>query len=127
LPLVSAGVLDTARARADASVQRAEGRHLRAALERELDLAVHERKHAREVRDALHDGVLGPASEALRQSLAQYEAGSIDTATVLAARRELLAAEERWAEAAADVRRADVRLMRLAGRDPRELRVKGTR
>lgn len=127
LPLVSPGALDTARARAEAAVQRAEARHVRASLEREIDLAVHERKHARELRDALREGVIGPAREALRQSLAQYEAGSIDTATVLAARRELLAAEERWAEAAADVRRADIRLMRLMGRDPRELGAKGRR
>ena len=65
--------------------------------------------------------MIGPAREALRQTLAQYEAGNGDTATVLSARRELLLAEERWAEAAADVRRADVRLMRLLGRDPAEL------
>ncbi|MCC6903218.1 MAG: TolC family protein [Polyangiaceae bacterium] len=127
LPVVSPGALETARARSEAAVQRAEARHVRASLERELDLAVHERKHARELRDALREGVIGPAREALRQSLAQYEAGSIDTATVLSARRELLAAEERWAEAAADVRRADIRLMRLVGRDPRELGTKGRR
>ncbi|MBK7582531.1 MAG: TolC family protein [Myxococcales bacterium] len=127
LPLVSPAAVETARARAEASVQRAEARHARAALERELDLALHERQHARELRDALREGVIGPAREALRQSLAQYEAGSIDTASVLAARRELLGAQERWAEAAADVRRADIRLMRLMGRDPRELGAKGRR
>lgn len=118
LPIVNANAVDSARARADASVQRAESRLVRANLERELDLALHEREHARELRDALKDGVIGPASEALRQALAQYEAGSIDTTSVLAARRELLSARERWAEACADVRRADVRLMRLLGRDP---------
>lgn len=115
LPLVSPAQVETARARAEAAVQRAEALQVRRAVERELELALHERQHAREVRDALREGVIGPAREALRQSLAQYEAGSVDTASVLAARRELLAAEERWAEAAADVRRADVRLMRLLG------------
>lgn len=116
LPLVSPAAFDTARARSEASVLRAEVRHARAVIERELDLALHERKHARELRDALKDGVLGPAREALRQALAQYEAGSIGAEPVLAARRELLSAEERWASAAADVRRADVRLMRLTGK-----------
>ena len=36
-------------------------------------------------------------------------------------RREQLAAEDRWAEAAADVRRADIRLGRIVGREPWEL------
>lgn len=117
LPLVTPAPLDTARARSEAAVQRAEARHVRVALERELDVAVHERHHAREIRDALSDTVIRSAREALRQSLAQYEAGSSDAAVVFASRRELLLAEERWAEAAADVRRADVRLMRLIGRD----------
>ncbi len=117
LPLVNPAALDTARARSDAAVQRAEVRHVRVSLEREIDLAVHERQHAREIRDALRETVILPTREALRQSLAQYEAGSTDAALVLAARRELLLAEERWAEAAAEVRRADIRLLRLTGGD----------
>lgn len=121
LPLVNPGALESARAQAEARGQRAEAQHARATLAREIELGLHERQHARELRDALRGGVIGPAREALRQTLAQYEAGNGDTATVLSARRELLLAEERWAEAAADVRRADVRLMRLLGRDPAEL------
>ena len=125
LPLVNPAGVDAARARLDASVASAEVRHVRALLERDLTLALEEREHARELRDVVRNGVLGPARDALRVSLAQYEAGKIDTASVLAARREQLQAEDRWAEAAADVRRADIRLARLVGREPWELGGKG--
>lgn len=117
LPFTNPASFDTARARSDAIVLRAEARRLRAELERELDLASEERNHARELRDILRKDVISPAKEALRQALLQYEAGSIDTAAVLTAQRELLSAEERWAEACADVRRADIRLMRFSGSD----------
>jgi outer membrane protein TolC len=121
LPLVEPARFDAARASADADVARAEARYARAEVERDLGLALEEREHTREMRDVLKDGAVAPAREALRQALSQYEAGSGDASTVLTARRELLAAEEKWAFAAADVRRADVRLGRLVGRRPGNL------
>jgi outer membrane protein TolC len=53
--------------------------------------------------------------------LARYQAGSEDIGSVLQARREALLGEEEWAAAAADVRRADIRLMRLLNLEPRWL------
>jgi outer membrane protein TolC len=58
------------------------------------------------------------AREALAQALARYEAGSEDVGIVLQARREALSVEEEWAEVATEVRRADIRLMRLLDLDP---------
>lgn len=121
LPLVNPMQLEAARARSEADVARAESRFSRELLLKELALGLEEREHTREMRDTLRTGAIAPAREALRQSLSQYEAGSGDSATVLAARRELLAAEERWASAAADVRRADVRLARIVGKRPGEI------
>jgi outer membrane protein TolC len=117
LPLANPNAVEAARARSEALVARAEGESLRRTLERELDLAREERRHSRELRDALASGVVAPAREALRQALAQYAAGRGGTSLVLAARRELLSAEERRAEAAAEVRRADLLLARLLGCD----------
>jgi outer membrane protein TolC len=115
LPFTNPAALDAARADAEADVARAETSALRRNLQRESELAREEGQHARELRQALAEGVVSPAREALRQTLAQFAAGKIDTSVVLAARRELLAAEERWAEAAADARRADLTLARLLG------------
>ena len=56
----------------------------------------------------------------MREFQLQYEVGRIDLTTVLAARRELLNAQERWALAAGDVRRAEVKLLRFTS-DPRLL------
>lgn len=115
LPVVDPAAVEVARARTQADVARAEAAALRRVVARERTLAAEERRHAREVRDSLVRGVLGPAREAVRQTLVQYAAGSVDASTVLAAQRELLAAEERWAEAAAEVRRADLTLARVLG------------
>ncbi len=115
LQVVNPNALEAARARSEAAAARAAVSRARARLERDLRLALHERDHAREARDALSHGALGPAREALRQAKLQYEAGSVELPLVLGARRELDLAEERWAEAAADVRRSDIQLMRIAG------------
>ncbi len=121
LPLVNPAALESARARADARVAAAQARRVEARINGEIRMALHEREHAREVREALLTGAIAPAREALRQSQAQYEAGSGDLNAVLVARRALLDAEERWAEAAADVRRADVKLARALGREPKAM------
>lgn len=115
LPIVDPVAVESARARSEARVARAEATALRSVLEREIALATEERRHAREVRRAIAKEVLGPAREAVRQTLAQYAAGSIDAAALLAARRELADAEQTWAEAAAEVRRADLTMARVLG------------
>ena len=115
LQIVNPNALEAAQARSEAAVARAQVSRARARLERDLRLALHERKHAREARDALATGAVVPAREALRQAKLQYEVGSAELPLVLGARRELDRAQERWAEAAADVRRSDVQLMRIAG------------
>ncbi len=117
LPLVNPAAFEGARARSDALVAEAELEEQRARLEAELRAALHEREHARAVRDAFRDGALQPARLALDVAAKQYAAGRAELPAVLGARRELLDAEQRWAEAVADVRRADIRLARLLGRD----------
>ena len=121
LPVVNPAAVETARARSEAMMAHAEVKAARALLERDVRLALEEREHSRELRNALRDGAIAPAREALRQTKSQYQAGSVDLSAVLAARRELLLSEERWAEAAADVRRADIHLARIVGRDPWQL------
>ena len=79
---------------------------------KEVEIALHEREHALELRESLQSGTIEPSTQAVREYQLQYEVGRIDLTTVLAARRELLNAQERWAAAAADVLRAEVRLMR---------------
>lgn len=79
---------------------------------REVEIALHEREHALSLRESLLKGTVEPSQVAVREYQIQYEVGRIDLTTLLAARRELLSARERWAMAAADVLRAEVRLLR---------------
>jgi cobalt-zinc-cadmium efflux system outer membrane protein len=118
LPFFNPNAFESARARGEALVARAESSERRARLEADIRMLLHEREHARVVRDALRDGALAPARLALDVASKQYAAGRAELATVLAARRELFDAEQRWAEAVADVWRADVRLSRILGLDP---------
>lgn len=118
LPLVNPAGVEASRSRLEAEVAAAAARYVDSALERDVLLALEERTHARELAKVLGDSVVGAAAEALRLAVLQYEAGKTDSAVALAARRELLAAEDRRAQAAADVRRADIRLARLLGRAP---------
>ncbi|HVY32015.1 MAG TPA: TolC family protein [Polyangiaceae bacterium] len=118
LPLVNPAGVEASRLRLDADVAAAAERYVESTLEHEVLLALEERTHARELAKLLGDSVVGAAAEALRLAVLQYEAGKIDFAAALAARRELLAAEHRRAQAAADVRRADIRLARLLGHTP---------
>jgi outer membrane protein TolC len=118
LPFFNPAAFDSAHARSDALVAQASAQEQRLRLETEIRIAFHEREHARAVRDALRDGALSPARAALDIASKQYAAGSAELPIVLSARRELLDAEQRLVEAVADVRRTDVRLARLLGRDP---------
>lgn len=79
---------------------------------KEVELALHEREHALKLRESLRKGSLEPSAAAVREYEVQYQVGRIDLTTLLAARRELLSAQERWAQAAADVIRAEIRLLR---------------
>jgi cobalt-zinc-cadmium efflux system outer membrane protein len=121
LPVVNPAAVEAARSRSEALTAHAEVKAARTLLEHDTLLALEEREHSRELRNALRDGAIGPAREALRQTKSQYQAGSVALSAVLEARRELLLAQERWAEAAADVRRADIALARIVGREPWQL------
>jgi len=115
MPLANPQSFDAAAAHADAAELRARVQEVRAQLAAEVRLAIHEREHAREVRDASFQGAVVPGRDALLALAARYGAGAVDLATVVAARRELFHAEELWMEAAADVHRADVRLEHAVG------------
>jgi cobalt-zinc-cadmium efflux system outer membrane protein len=121
LPTVNAAALEAAQARSEAWVARARVAEQAAVTGGQIVLALEEREHTRLLRARLRDGVVAPARNAFEQALARYEVGSEDLGIVLQARREALSAEEQWAEAAAEVRRADIRLMRLLALDPRWL------
>lgn len=125
LPFVNPNALDAARARAEALAAHAETTTVRAALDREIRIALHEREHSREARDVLRDGAIRPAREALVLVEKQYAAGAAPIDPVVAARRQLLEAEEKWAEAAAGVKLADIKLARALGRDIGDERLGG--
>ena len=118
LPTVNPAGFEAARARADSWVAQAQVAELSAVTGGQIVLAVEEREHTRQLRGRLRDNVVAHAREALSQALARYQAGSEDIGIVLQARREALLGEEEWAAAAADVRRADIRLMRLLNLEP---------
>jgi cobalt-zinc-cadmium efflux system outer membrane protein len=115
LPFSRPWGFEAARQRATALTANAQVAVARAELAREIRIALHEREHTREVLEALTTGALGPMREALRLSEAQLGAGTLDVTRVLLARQRLLATEEAVARGLADVRRADVRLMRASG------------
>jgi len=117
LPFVNPAAVDAARLQAEAMTAHAEVTRMRALLETELRISLHEREHSREARDVLREGAIAPAREALGLAEKQYAAGSVDLAVVIGAHRQLLDAEQRWAEAAASVKRADLRLAASLGRD----------
>jgi outer membrane protein TolC len=113
LPGVDPFAADNAHRRIEADMARARARVGEQTALKEVEIALHEREHALNLRDSLRMGTLEPSGQAVREYQLQYEVGRIDLVTLLAARRELLNAQERWAQAAADVRRAEVRLMRF--------------
>ena len=115
LPFVNPNVLESSTLRGEAAVGRVHVRDLQAQVAREVRQAVHERYHAREVREELRVGALVPGREALREITRRYEAGAVELANMLAARREVLLAEEAYLASAADVQRADVRLEHAVG------------
>ena len=117
LPGVDPFAADNSHRRIEAEMAHARALVAEQAALKEVEIALHEREHALTLRDSLQKGAIEPSERAVREYQLQYEVGRIDLTTLLAARRESLNAKERWAQAAADVRRAEVRLMRFTG-DP---------
>jgi len=111
-PGVDPFAADNALRRTEANMARARVSVAEQTALKEVEIALHEREHALELRESLREGTIEPSLQAVREYQLQYEVGRIDLTTLLAARRELLNAQERWAAAAADVQRAEVRLMR---------------
>jgi cobalt-zinc-cadmium efflux system outer membrane protein len=83
-------------------------------ISRDVRLALHDREHWREVRDALSKEAVVPMREAVRLARVQYEAGTQDVSSVLVARQRLLQTEEQLARAQAEVQRADLRVKAVA-------------
>jgi outer membrane protein TolC len=115
LPLVDPGAFEAARAHGEATVELTRGEEVALLLERETRVALHEREHAREVRDALQSMAIEPGRRALDEILRRYGAGAVGITETLAARRELLMVEESYLASCADVHRVDIRLEHAVG------------
>jgi outer membrane protein, heavy metal efflux system len=112
LPGVDPYAAENAQRMSEATVAKARSAVAEQVTLRDVEIALHEREHALSLRESLLKGTVQPSQAAVREYQIQYEVGRIDLTTLLAARRELLSARERWAMAAADVLRAEVRLLR---------------
>lgn len=115
LPIVEPGAFAAAQARRRAAVVEAQHERAQAEVTRDVELARHHRDHAGRERRLLEAEALAPAREAMRITQAQYDAGVVELAEVLAVRREHLAAESRWLDATAELLRAEVRLAFATG------------
>jgi len=115
IPLFDAGGFETARQRATQKTSESQVELTRAEAARDIRLALHDRDHWREVRNALQNGALAAFSEAFRLAKTQYEVGTAEIGTVILARQRLLGVQEHLAEVAARVQRADIALARATG------------
>jgi len=115
IPLVDAAGFESARQRATQKTAESQAELARAEGARDIRLALHDRHHWREVRDALQNGALAAFTEAFRLARTQYEVGTAEIGTVILARQRLLGVQERLAEVAARVQRADIALARATG------------
>lgn len=115
IPLFDAAGFETARQRATQKTAESQTDLTRAEAARDIRLALHDRHHWREVRDALQTGALTAFSQAFRLAQTQYEVGTAEIGTVILARQRLLGVQERLAEVAARVQRADIALARATG------------
>lgn len=115
IPFFDAAGFETSRLRVTQKAAEAQVGLKRAEVARDIRLALHERQHWREMRDALQNGALAAFSEAFRSAERQYEVGTVEVGAVIFARQRLLGTRERLAEAAARVQRADIALARSAG------------
>ena len=115
IPLFEAGGFETTRQRATHKTAESQAQLTRAEADRDIRLALHDRHHFREVRDALQNGALTAFSDAFRSAQTQYEVGTAEIAIVIFARQRLLGVQERLAEVAARVQRADIAVARATG------------
>jgi len=115
IPLFDPSGFETARQRAAQRTAESQVELSRAEAARDIRLALHDRHHWREVRDALRDGALSAFSEAFRSAKAQYEAGTVEIGTLILARQRLLGVQEQLAQVATRVRHADIGLARATG------------
>lgn len=115
LPLVDPSRFEQARLMTTENAARAQASRVEIELQRDVRLALHDREHWREVREALRTRALGPLREALRLVRKEYEVGTQDVTMVLLAHQRLLVAEEQMARAAGAVQRADAHVAALTG------------
>jgi outer membrane protein, heavy metal efflux system len=115
IPIVDAAAFETTRQEANQRTAESQVELSRAEAAKEIRLALHERRHWREVRDSLRSGALAAFDEAYRIASQQYEVGTSEIASVMLARQRLLGAQEQLAEVAARVLRADIALARATG------------
>ncbi len=115
LPLLDPTAFESARQRAVVHVAEALVDRARAEVDRDIRLALHERHHMREVREALRVHALPAMQESLRLAQVNYAVGTQDITNVLLARQRLGLAQEQLARAAAGVQRADIKLARATG------------
>ncbi|HEX7664422.1 MAG TPA: TolC family protein, partial [Polyangiaceae bacterium] len=114
IPLSRSGKYDEARQLGQAAAAARDVAVVRAEIQRQIALALHECQHTRETRDA-YARALPPLGDAVRMARAQLDAGAVTATVVSVARQRLLEAEERATHATADVLRADVELGRVTG------------
>jgi outer membrane protein TolC len=112
LPGVDPAAADNAERQLMAQVARASVGITEQAILRDVEIALHEREHAVRVRNLLRVGSIAPAERAAGEARLHYQAGRSDLVSVIAARRELYDALEKWTRAAIDVWRAEARLER---------------
>ena len=115
IPIFDPGGFETARQRAAQKTAESQVELTRGEGARDIRLALHDRHHWREVRDALQNRALAAFSEAFRLAQTQYDVGTAEIGTVILARQRLLGVQERLAEVAARVQRADIALARATG------------
>jgi outer membrane protein TolC len=120
LPLVNPNDFEAAERSRQALVARAELARERQRLQADVRLALHERLHARLLRDALAQDAIAPARLAVAEATLRYREGKTQLGEVLTARRALSEAVERRIEAAGAARLAQLRLWSAMGQLPRE-------
>ena len=115
IPIADYGAFDRARTGALAAAATADVERVRAELDRDVAIAIHDVSHSREVKETLETAALVPLEDALRLAKVQYETGTQDVTLVLATRQRTIAAREAHARACGEVLRADLRFLRVTG------------
>jgi outer membrane protein TolC len=116
LPFVNPNELEAADAQRLARVARAEVVEQQTRVRVEAVIALHERRHAELVRDALLNDAIPLARVAVEEASLRYREGKGLLQEVVTARRALIEVQERHLGAAAQARVAELKLMALVGR-----------